>query len=193
MEFNFEQLLQRSNRIKNRISSDIKPLSGEILNWKESPKKWSVLEVIGHLNQVYAIYLDNFQKAIDAAPQLKNGEFNHKQSTLLGKLSIYTMRPREKKVKYKMKTFKFFEPDNDANQTDETIRLFLENKDRFNDLIKEARLKNLKGIKMPTALGDKMKFYVPECFDFILAHEERHMVQLDNVLNSINEIVPTNA
>lgn len=190
MEVNFEQLLQHSNQMKNYIKTDVASLSNEQLNWKESDKKWSALEVVSHLNRVYNKYHDNFEKAIRNAPEL-SGEKQKKQSTIIGRMSIYSMKPKGQKRNFKMKTFDFFQPQIDPNNVNDTIQLFLKNKDRFNDYLNESRSKNLEGIKIPTALGEKMKFYVPECFEFILGHEERHMVQLKEILGRVNlEVSP---
>ena len=178
MEVNYEQILEQSNRIKNYIKCDIGELPDEVLLRKQNEKKWSAMEVVSHLNRVYEKYLDNFSKAIDSAPDLANEQLQPYQSTILGRLSIYAMKPKGEKRRYKMKTFDFFNPITDSENKHEAIDLFLTNKEQFNDLIKRARSKNLKNLKMPTALGEKMKFYVPECFRFILAHEERHMVQI---------------
>lgn len=183
MEVKFEQILEQSNRVKNYIKSDIAELSDKKLNWKPNEKKWSALEVVSHLNRVYEKYLDNFELAIGGAPDLINADAQEYQSTLLGRLSIYSMKPKGKKRRFKMKTFDFFNPVSEPEKRNETIDLFIANKERFNDLIKQARNKNLRGIKMPTALGEKMKFYVPECFRFILAHEERHIVQIAGLLD----------
>lgn len=182
MEVKFEQILEQSNRVKNYIKSDIAELADKNLNWKLNEKKWSVLEVVSHLNRVYEKYLDNFDLAIEGAPDLMNSDVQAYQSTLLGRLSIYSMKPKGKKRRFKMKTFDFFNPVSEPEKKNETIDLFIANKERFNSLIKQARKKNLRGIKMPTALGEKMKFYVPECFRFILAHEERHLVQIASIL-----------
>ena len=181
MEVNFEQILEHSNQNGNYIKSDIARIESQKLNWKESEKKWSVLEVVGHLNKVYDLYFPNFQKAIESAPE-NNGQDNILQRTLMGRLSIYTQKPKGQKVRFKMKTFSFFQPST-MEAPLEVIQQFLTKKEQFNDFIKQARLKDLKGIKMPTALGDKMKFYVPECFEFILAHEDRHLVQIQNILS----------
>ncbi|MEO9482534.1 MAG: DinB family protein [Ekhidna sp.] len=182
MEVNFEQILQQSNTLKNYIKSDVAELSDSKLNWKVNEKKWSALEVVGHLNRVYEKYLDNFKMAIDSAPDLPADEVLDYQSTILGRMSIYAMKPKGKKRRFKMKTFDFFNPITEPNKKHETLDLFLKNKEAFNGLLKQARTKNLKNIKMPTALGEKMKFYVPECFRFILAHEERHIVQIGTIL-----------
>lgn len=181
MEVNFEQLLQHSNQMKNYIERNVSTLSVEKLNWKESPRKWSVIEVVSHLNRVYEQYHENFEKGISYAPEI-DGEQQKMQRTIIGRMSIYSMKPKGKKRKFKMKTFNFFEPQIDKGNLDATIQLFLSNKDRFNDYLKESRSRKLEGIKIPTALGEKMKFYIPECFEFILAHEERHMLQIKEII-----------
>ena len=186
MEVNFEQILQQSNQIKNYIKSDIAELPDNKLNWKPSDKKWSVLEVVSHLNRVYEIYLDNFEAAISSAPKLTSDQALDYQASILGRLSIYAMKPKGKKRRFKMKTFDFFNPISEPDKKHVTLDLFLKNKEIFNELIRQARSKNLKNIKMPTALGEKMKFYVPECFRFILAHEERHVVQIATILEEMN-------
>ncbi|MEO9872868.1 DinB family protein [Ekhidna sp.] len=178
MEVNFEQILQQSNKVKNYIKSDIAELPSDRLNWKISDKKWSAIEVVSHLNRVYEKYLDNFEIAISGAPKLPNGQFLESQHTIIGRMSIYAMKPKGKKRRFKMKTFDFFNPITEPDKMHETLDLFLKNKETFNELIKRARSKNLKDIKIPTALGQKVRFYVPECFQFILAHEDRHLVQI---------------
>ncbi|MEP0366281.1 MAG: DinB family protein [Cyclobacteriaceae bacterium] len=181
MEVNFEKLLQSSNEQKHFIEKEVATLSSEVINWKETESVWSVLEVIGHLNQVYELYKPNFIKALDSAPQTVE-ETQRKQTTLLGKLSVYSMRPKSGKRKYKMTTFKFFEPAISTAVPNETIERFVKNKDQFNGFIKQARSCDLSGIKIPTALGKRVKFYIPEIFEFLLAHEERHLVQIQEIL-----------
>ncbi len=185
MEVNFEQILQQSNSVKNYIKSNVSELPDEKLNWKPNQKKWSPLEVVGHLNRVYEIYLPNFEKAISQAQDLPSDKVLQYQSTLMGRMSIYAMRPKGKKRRFKMKTFDFFNPITEPTKKHETLNLFLKNKDALNDLIRLARAKNLKNVKIPTALGEKIKFYIPECFRFILAHEERHLVQIATILEGI--------
>ncbi|GAB4232660.1 MAG: hypothetical protein Tsb0034_05500 [Ekhidna sp.] len=182
MQTKLESLLEKSNQIKHHVSSSIATLPKEQLSWKENTKKWSVLEVLKHLSLVYDKYLENFSKAISSAPVLSSDQTRKTERTLLGRLSIYSMKPKGKRRKFKMKTFDFFTPAHQPDHSDEIINEFLDKKGKFNELIREARMKDLHGVKMPTALGEKMKFYVPECFEFILAHEERHMIQIEEIL-----------
>lgn len=184
MDVIFEKMLQDSNQIKNHIESNIPPLDSDLLNEKTDPKQWSIIEVIEHLNKVYDKYLDLFEKAIAGAPdQLENASLK-RQNTLLGRLSTYAMRPKNNKRRFKMKTFDFFTPKDVSDQKEEVLEVFFRNKEKFNTLIKRSRTKDLHNIKMPTSLGDRVKFYVPECFEFILMHEKRHIVQIEEILKN---------
>lgn len=178
MEANYEKMLQDSNRIKNYIKGDIANMDEGVLTKKQSAKKWSALEVVEHLNKVYDVYLDNFRKVIDGADDLPESEAPTMKRTILARLSIYANKPKGKKRRFKVKTFDFFRPAIAPEQLHDILDTYLQNKETFNGLIKDARTKNLKNVKIPTALGERVKFYVAECFEFLLAHEERHMIQI---------------
>jgi len=181
MEVNYEKLLERSNAIKNFIE-ELSNQDDMVLSWKENEKKWSAIEVVSHLNKVYKIYLENFEKKLEGANGI--GNKNQKlKTTIMGKLAIYTNRPKKEKISFKMKTFDFFEPKVNSIASGEIFELFFKNKERFNDIIKQSRMKDVASTKIPTALGEKMKFYIPECIDFLVSHEERHIVQINNILD----------
>jgi hypothetical protein len=187
MEVNYEKMLQQSNQIKNYIKVDVASLPEEQLTRKPNEKKWSALEVVEHLNKVYPVYLDNFRNAIESADDLAENEEQQMQRTIIGRLAVFTNKPKGKKRRFKMKTFDFFRPAVGPEQSHQVIDTFIKNKETFNELMKMARKKNLKNIKIPTALGEKVKFYIPECFNFLIAHEERHVVQIELTLASIKQ------
>lgn len=184
MNTTLEKTLQRSNQISNYMETEVQTLPEAILKKKPAAKKWSIIEVVSHLNQVYARYLENFDRAIEQAEPNRSEEEQPEKRSLLGRLAIYTNRPKGKKRKFKMKTFDFFEPSENSIAHNETLDLFFKNKEAFNQLIKKARKRKVNGIKMPTALGEKMRFYVPECFEFVTAHEERHIVQIQELVEA---------
>ena len=182
MSVNYEQLLERSNRVEGFVRKSTAEL-GDQVYLKESPDKWSFIEVVEHLNLVYDVYLENFEKVLTGLRDLEEGEEAKLQSSLMGRLSIWSQRPKNRKRRFKMKTFKFFEPKVDQK---EVLVKFYDNKERFSDVIKEARVKDVRGIKVPTALGQRVKFYVPECIDFVISHEERHVVQMEKIMNQLD-------
>lgn len=177
MKATLENLLQQSHE-NGKFVADLKPLPKEKLTQKPQ-KGWCVLEVVEHLNAVYQVYILNFEKIIDSAPDHEEAADVPVQRSILGRLSVFAMRPKKEKRRFKMKTFDFFEP---TGKGEEALDQFANNKTRFNELIRAARTKDLSGIKMPTALGEKVKFYVPECFEFVLAHEARHLQQIRELL-----------
>lgn len=182
MDVNYEKILQHSNQMKNYVKVDVASLDDEQLLKKPGPKKWSAVEVIEHLNKVYDIYLIKFHQIITNASDLSVETTIKKEWTVFGWLSIYAMKPKNKKRRFKVKTFDFFRPAVAPSQIHSVIETFLQNKETFNELVRQSKTKDLKGLKVSTSLGGKIKFYVPECFEFILAHEERHMVQIEEVL-----------
>lgn len=186
MKTTLEQILQRSNGIRRFIETEVMNLPGDVLIRKPNEKSWSAIEVVDHLNKVYDKYLDNFELAINVAEDLPDAAEPSHKSSFLGWMGAYTMKPKGRKRKFKMKTFDFFQPSVDHEKIDATFRAFLSNKDRFNGLIKQARMKDVGKVKMPTAMGNNYKMYVGECFAFVVAHEERHIVQMEEVLSVVS-------
>lgn len=182
MEVNYEQLLQDSNLANAFILEKVKTLTIDKLNFKPSEKHWSILEVIDHLNKVTNLYFPKFDKIIEEARPETLDNSKKRYSTILGRLSIYSMLPKQTKRKYKMKTFSFFEPNSNSKLPNETLDKYFESKERFNEIIRKSRVLDLNRVKVSTALGSSVKFFVPECFEFLLAHEKRHLVQIQEIL-----------
>lgn len=176
-------VIERSSEVRNFIEDEIASLSIDKLNWRENHNKWTVLEVLSHLNQVYELYAPKFEQALEHATKMEPPLISGKnQTTLLGRLSIYSMLPKKRKRRFKMTTFEFFEPISNPAQPNETIERFLRNKSQFEGFVTKSKSFNIEGLKVSTALGEKVRFYIPECFEFIMAHEERHIVQIDELL-----------
>ncbi len=187
MRTTLDELLQRSNEMGHFIENEVAGLPQDVLTRKPNEKTWSAIEVVDHLNKVYDTYLDNFDKAVSSADDLPDGAESKYKSSFIGWMGAYTMKPKGRKRKFKMKTFDFFQPTVEDASHDETIQTFLSNKARFNELIEKARSKDISKVKMSTALGDRYKMYVGECFAFVLAHEERHMVQIEGILELVRD------
>lgn len=176
-------ILERSKEVGLLVENQFQKRSDDILHWKESEKKWSVIEVIAHLNLIYECYAPKFEVALrNAKKREEGGARERQQSTILGKLSIYSMKPKGSKRRFKMATFDFFEPNLHSGQVDVTLVDFLENKAQFEGFVEESKHLDIRDIKVSTALGERVKFYLPECFDFIMSHEERHVVQIQEIL-----------
>ncbi|MEM9650215.1 MAG: hypothetical protein AAF969_17190, partial [Bacteroidota bacterium] len=102
------------------------------------------------------------------------------------KVVIAGQRPKNGKRKWKMKTLKRFEPLLDQPLTQEKIDAVFETfyirHAHLKEAIVKSRGKDVTQAKIISAIGPIVNFYLPECFEFLLCHLERHMMQIDEIL-----------
>lgn len=188
-----ENQIQRLNTIVSKVNT-VRKLDAKALIVAKKPKTWSVVEIIAHLNIAYELYADRLDDLLQKLPNHTNGYVSFK-ARRWQRLVIEGTRPKGKQRKWKMKTLKKFEPLLDIKSMDsegiaevfqkfEALHLHLKNG------ILESRSKEVTNMKIDSAIGPIVKFYLPECFEFLLAHLERHMVQIDHILNrnELNEL-----
>ncbi len=178
-------LIETSNTQKTRVLT-LRNAEEKLLHLKPDIKAWSVLQVIEHLNLTFDLYLPNIEKSIAQCSEIGD-PVDHYKKSFAGKLMINGSRPNHGKRKWKMKTFKFFTPDQELN-LDVVFDNWLDNQSRFTELIKQARLKDLTKSKVVSAAGPIITFKLGECFEFILAHQERHLLQAEETKQKVINI-----
>jgi len=180
-----ENQIQRLNAIVAKVKT-LNELSLDQLTTPSKPKSWSIVEIIEHLNIAYGLYTDRIDALLHQLPQLMDGYGTFK-ARRWQRFVIDGTRPKGKQRKWKIKTLKKFEPllDIKTLKRKEVIDIF----QRFEDLhlhlkniILQSRNKDVRGAKIDSAIGPIVKFYLPECFEFLLAHLERHMLQIDLIV-----------
>lgn len=149
-----------------------------------SPEKWSVLDNLEHLNLYGDFYLPLFEQTIEkgvrkgmqARPNYKPG--------WLGSYFARSMRPKEGKITNQMNTFKTKNPTL-VDVPDNVVERFLEQQQRMLNILKRAERTDIQQLRIPTTLGNFMKIRLGDGFDFFIAHEERHMLQIQRTLESL--------
>ena len=180
-----ENQIQRLNTILSKVNA-LRKLDGKALTVRPNPKSWSIVEIVTHLNIAYLHYNDRVADLLQKLPNRANGYVSFKTRPWQ-RFVINGTRPKGEQRKWKMKTLKKFEPLLEMNslnqkgideifQKFETLHLHLKNS------ILESRTKEVTYIKIDSAIGPIVKFYLPECFEFLLVHLERHMVQIDDLI-----------
>ncbi|MFS4468965.1 DinB family protein [Maribacter sp. 2210JD10-5] len=180
-----ENQIQRLNTILNTIEK-LKLHSPDELLYRPNPKSWSVIEVIEHLSVAYEIYVDKIDGALKALPE-KTGELTTFTSNWWQSFIISGVKPKGGKRKLKIKTLKKFEPLLVLKKLDaaaitaifdrfEKLQLHLKN------AILESRTKDVRKIRINSGIGQIVKFYLPESYEFLIAHMERHMLQITEIL-----------
>lgn len=179
-----ENQIQRLNRIMNKVQS-LEELDMAQLTTTPNAKSWNVVEVIQHLNIAYGIYMPRLDEAFTKLPDVTSGSSEFK-ARWWQKVVIAGQRPKNGKRKWKMKTLKRFEPLLDQPLTQEKIDAVFETfyirHAHLKEAILKSRGKDVNQAKVISAIGPIVNFYIPECFEFLLCHMERHMVQVDGIL-----------
>lgn len=183
MKVHLLDLLQQSNKIDHFIDTQIKSLPDETRKMKVNEDTWSVIEVIEHLNLVFELYHPRISEVLNTAKPRQEVTEISKASWKAG-LFVSMMEPKGQKRKYKMKTFKFYEPHFTDSET--VLSKYLDYRKVFNEYIQSSRNLEVDRLKIVSAISI-VKFTIPEALAFMLAHEQRHIVQMEEVINAISQ------
>jgi len=184
-----ENQIHRLNIVLNKVNG-LRDLEISQLTTPPNLKSWSILEIIEHLNIAYQLYLNKINKALVNLPDREN-DYTSFKVRWWQRLVIDGTRPKNKKRKMKIKTLKKFEPVLQIeNFNQDTIDEIFKRSEKLHlhlkNAILESRSKNVSKRKITSAIGVVVSFYLPECFEFLLAHIERHILQIDESLLELN-------
>lgn len=180
-----ENQIQRLNGILNHVKTT-QALDISRLLASPNSKSWNVVEVIAHLNISYNLYVEKIDVALAQLPD-NTAESNGFKARPWQKFVIEGQLPKKGKRKWKMKTLKRFEPllsreDLNSEKIDVIFNEFFTLHEHLKQSIFKSRNKDVTKTKITSAIGPLVRFYLPEAFEFLLSHVERHMVQMDEIL-----------
>ena len=182
-EIFIEELTKDLSSVIDTVHQQIEGLDDDSLNRLEAPKKWSMLQCIAHMSIAHQVYVVNMSKALGKA--VKGNSSDTFQSHWKGDMFTKMMKPKENdEIKGKMKTFKSMEPEQRLD-TSQTIATFDKVHNDLLGLLKDSADYNLNSIKVPTAMGPMVKLRLGDAFRFIIAHAQRHTLQLKRIHQSI--------
>lgn len=167
----------------DRVNSLVENVEGVALNTPEAPGKWHMLQCIEHMSRATEVYVHNVADklgsgSLPSASQEYKGHWK-------GRMFVKMNAPKEGDViPMKLKTFKSMEP---PHELDPQIVI-----DRFHRVhealiavVNKSRSVNIDRVKIATALGPMVKLRVGDAYQFILAHTQRHLVQLERIKNTV--------
>ncbi|WP_190810231.1 DinB family protein [Flagellimonas sp. S3867] len=180
-----ENQIQRLNYIINKVKT-LQELELSQLTTAPNLKSWNIVEVLEHLNIAYGIYMPRLDEAYTKLPAIDSGPSEFK-ARWWQKIVIAGQRPKNGVRKWKMKTLKRFEPLLDKQtltpeKIDTVFETFFTCHAHLKEAILKSRNKDVTQVKIISAIGPIVNFYLPECFEFLLCHMERHMLQIDEIL-----------
>ncbi len=183
-KFKSEDLIKELKEDVQRLQAaadHLKNTEKSKLVFVENEGKWSVVQCLEHLNEFGRFYLPAIEKAITVKTGEKNAWFN---SGFLGDYFTKSMKPKNVfDIKNKMKTMKRFTFPNSLN-VDTVMKEYIDQKIKLQHLLDTANDRDLNSIRIPITLTKMIKLKLGDIFRFLIAHEQRHMIQARNTLKS---------
>ncbi len=142
---------------------------------------WNIAQCFEHLNSYGRYYL----------PQIKNAFDNHPEtslsttfkSTWLGSYFTKMMLPSNTK---KYKAFKDHIPPTNPD-AHAVLAEFIEQQETILIYLKQARNADLDKIRIPISIAKWIRLKLGDVFQFMIAHDERHILQAKRVLAGIKD------
>lgn len=152
------------------------------LNYPPADGAWSVIQALEHLNIYNRYYLPVIEKSLAIIPKEWNawfvpGFFGNYFTKMMAPGNVY-------EIKNKMKTPKGFRPDT-ALDPDKVLNEFVAGQNKLLQLLELSRKRNLNEIRIPISLSRMVKLKLGDTFRFLIAHEQRHMIQARNALKAL--------
>lgn len=161
------------NQISFDFKSEFSSLNFEELNWKPSPKVWSVGQVLHHLitiNKTYFPIIEQLKSGTYKKPFMARFPF---MVNFFGNFILKGVDPNQKR---KTKTFPIWEPAQSDIPADILLR-FDQHQKELIELIKSCDLLLQKNSIISSPANHNIVYTLEKAFDIITTHEERHLIQ----------------
>lgn len=174
---NVEKAIQiwhkRLDDVTQKVESEFGSLSSDQLNWKLSAEKWSIAEVLEHLNLVNASY----EKVLsDAVAGTSDMGFTGKLGFIVNFLGDMIYKSVEPTRAKRMKTFPVWEPAQ-SNVSVEVISDFKKHQALIKQLITDNKQLLEKDIVIPSPANRYIVYKLRKAVEIVVSHEERHLNQ----------------
>ena len=170
-----EELIEKTR--KNIIKAvGFRKLTEKELNYKVAINEWSILECIEHLNLYGDFYNPEIKECIEKTNTTSSKIF---KSGIIGNYFVNLISPKEKLNK--MKTLKVNNPI-DSRLDKNVIDRFVNQQKECLELIEKSKNINLTKTKTAISISKLIKLRLGDTFRFITAHNERHLLQAENIL-----------
>ena len=165
-------------QVESQVNDSIKifqNLSAEVLLKPAATGGWNIAQCLWHLNSYGDYYLPKIKSGL-----AKNYPGNtHFKSTWLGRYFTRIMKPGVDMKKYK--AFKDHVPPIEMDPH-KVVAEFIQQQEQLLSYLKQARQTDLNKIRIPISILKWVKLKLGDVFQFIVAHNERHMQQAKKII-----------
>ena len=184
-KFKSEDLLdQLKSDVKHIIAAaeHLKTADPIKLNYTSAEGSWSVAQTLEHLNLYNRHYLPLIEKSTvhitkDVSAWFVPGFWGAYFTKLMMPSNVY-------EIKNKMKTARNFAPSKGTN-IEAVFAEFMQSQNKLLQLLEIAKRRNLNSIRVPITTSSFIRLKLGDIFRFLIAHEQRHMIQARNALKAV--------
>lgn len=152
------------------------------LSYAMAEGQWSVSQVLEHLNAYNRYYLPQIERSMIHITKDVSAWFI---PGFWGGYFVKTIAPKDVfEIRNKMKTARSYSPDKGAN-VEAVFKEFFQHQNKMLQLLEVARRRNLNTIHIPTTISRLFRFKLGDMFRFLVAHEQRHMIQARNAIKAV--------
>lgn len=137
---------------------------------------WCITQVIEHLNMYNRYYLKEITDVLGQASN-RNNVF---KSGMFGNYFTKMMAPKDEQVANKMKAMSDYSPVSTLGPR-EVINEFIDGQKQLIALLDKGKQADLTKLKASISLTRFIKLRLGDVFRFLIAHQLRHMVQIDKI------------
>ncbi len=173
-----QQIDQTTHDFERLVGS----LSKEALNYKPSPKVWSIAQNMHHLiviNESYFPVLDKLRNKNYELPWIAKVSF---MVNFFGKVVLNAVNPDRRK---KMKTFPIWEPSSSDFEIS-IVKDFTNHQQKLKQYIIESKELLDRGVVISSPANKNIVYKLDKAFDIIVTHERRHFEQAKELLPLLN-------
>lgn len=145
--------------------------------------KWSVAQVLEHLNIYNRHYLTEIENQLHHKNPVNKIDF---KPGWLGNYFTNLMKPGDNGAIKKMKAPANAIPATQPNATD-MLNEFITHQQHLVNLLNIARFADLNKNRIATTLSKHIKLKLGDTFRFVIAHEQRHFIQIENTTNQVKK------
>lgn len=185
-----------SHSLLDQLQSDVREIilqatalsqkDRHVLEQQPSNDKWSVAQVLEHLNFYSSFYIPAIEKKLHLHQSVSKTQFS---PGWLGNYFTKLMKPAAgNRIVKKMKSPKNALPSAQPD-TGKMLEEFLQHQHQLLNLLQIAKSASLDTIRIPTSLSKLIQLKLGDTFRFFIAHEQRHFLQIRNILNAVRHTV----
>jgi hypothetical protein len=171
--------------VSDLVAVLIRLRANDNIEWNVQPEagKWSPVQIIEHLNSYNRYYLPEIRKALETGnknhikynPRFKSGWVGDYFTRIMlpgndGKICNRMNAPKDHRPQIQLDTSKVLDEFMNAQQL-------------LTAYLNEAAETDIAKLKVPISINRFIKLKLGDTFRFLIAHQQRHFVQLNNTLN----------